>query len=225
MNIALILAAGSSLRTNTDIPKQFVLINNKPILLYSFLTFNEVEEIEHIYVVTSEEYMTYVDELLKDYPKYNGVILGGETRQESVSNALDILEAKYDENTTILIHDSARANVSKSIILRNIEASKKYPAITTAIDVSDTISLSKDKETIESYLNRDELKIIQTPQTFNLKLLFEAHQKAKLDNITATDDTKIIQHFNEKIHYVEGSSLNFKITKKEDLEIFLKLTK
>ena len=69
------------------------------------------------------------------------------------------------------------------------------------------------------------LEEVISPQTFNLKLLFEAHQKAKLDNITATDDTKIIKHLNEKVHYVEGSSLNFKITKKEDLEIFLKLTK
>lgn len=222
MNIAVILAAGNSTRLGGETPKQFKIINEKPVFMYSVNAFLNVKEIDEIYIVCAKEYF---DEIQK-YAGFAGdfriktPIIGGKTRQESVKNALDVIYQNHDKNDVILIHDSARALLTEDIIIRNIEASKKYHAITTAIPLHDTVATSLDQKSLDAFQNRDILFSIQTPQTFRLATIYAAHEAAKLTNLTATDDARLVQDNGGEIHIVLGNKNNFKITTIEDLKLF-----
>ena len=221
MNIAVILAAGSSIRTNSETPKQFSLVNNIPLFMYSVDAFLSVEEINEIYLVCSKEYLDFAAKYFKNPCKtrLKSIILGGSTRQESVKNAIDFLYENHGENDVILIHDSARPFVSKGIILENLSAIRKCDAITTADNVYDTVIESENNLEISEYKNREKLYVIQTPQTFKLKTIYEAHKYALENNIEATDDTKLVKQQGKEIQVVKGSRNNFKVTTKEDLEL------
>ena len=227
MNIALILAAGSGTRMNSELPKQFVVVNNKPLFLYSVETFQNNPDIDMIVIATNEQYISRVKELTMDYSKVEAVIAGGETRQASVYNGLKQIEKLINsENDNILIHDSARPLVSDRIISENVRACIKFGAVDTVIQASDTIINSKDSETINEILDRKEIYQTQTPQSFRFSIIKEAHERALKDNVpNVTDDCKLAMHFGVDVHFVQGDKLNFKVTTPEDLEMFKALVK
>ena len=227
MNIALILAAGSGTRMNNELPKQFVVINNKPLFLYSVETFNNNPDIDMIIIATNESYVDHVKELTGDYKKVVAVIAGGETRQASVYNGLKQIEKLIDsDNDIILIHDSARPLVSDRIISENVRACIQFGAVDTVVQASDTIINSKDNETINEILDRKEIYQSQTPQTFRFSVIKEAHERALQDQVpNVTDDCKLAMHFGVDVHFVKGDKLNFKVTTPEDLEMFKALAK
>ena len=227
MNIALILAAGSGTRMNSELPKQFVVVNNKPLFLYSVETFQNNPDIDMIVIATNEQYISRVKELTMDYSKVEAVIAGGETRQASVYNGLKQIEKLINsENDNILIHDSARPLVSDRIISKNVRACIKFGAVDTVIQASDTIINSKDNETINEILDRKEIYQTQTPQSFRFSIIKEAHERALKDNVpNVTDDCKLAMHFGVDVHFVQGDKLNFKVTTPEDLEMFKALVK
>lgn len=225
MNIALILAAGKGTRLGNKTPKQFLKVDNKPIFIYPLEAFNNCKNIDSILVVANKEYFSFVKENVEAYGinKYRGLIQGGETRQESVRNGLDYLSSVASDDDVILIHDSARAMVSEDIINANIAAMKKYDAVTTAIQASDTIVRSKDGKDIENALNRSELYLVQTPQTFRFKTIKEAHEKAI--NSNSTDDSQLVRELGIEVGIVPGDRNNFKITTIDDLNSFKKIIK
>lgn len=227
MNIALILAAGSGTRMNSELPKQFVVVNNKPLFLYSVETFQNNSDIDMIVIATNEQYISRVKELTMDYSKVEAVIAGGETRQASVYNGLKQIEKLINsENDNILIHDSARPLVSDRIISENVRACIKFGAVDTVIQANDTIINSKDNETINEILDRKEIYQTQTPQSFRFSIIKEAHERALKDNVpNVTDDCKLAMHFGVDVHFVQGDKLNFKVTTPEDLEMFKALVK
>lgn len=226
MNVALIVAAGTGSRMGKDIPKQFLLVNNKPLVIYSVEAFNQNALIDEIYIVTSENYMAEVKDwcLLYKLNKVINIIKGGDSRQESVYLGLKGIKAKDDD--VILIHDGARPLVSQDIINNNIEASKKYDAINTVIKANDTIMHSKDGSIVNDVPNREELYQSQTPQTFKYGLILKGHEYALKNNVpNVTDDVKIAMLLGIDVHLVEGNKRNFKITTEEDLELFKVLIK
>lgn len=227
MNIALIVAAGSGTRMgNLDCPKQFLLVNNKPILYYTVNAFETNPNIDKILIVTNKAYIKQVKNWSDQYQltKVNYVVEGGSTRQESVFNGLKALKnAGINENDVILIHDCARPLISQDIINNNIEACKKHDAVDTAIAASDTIMKSLNGDKIDSIPNRKELYQSQTPQTFKFGLIYKAHENAM--NNEATDDCMLVKMAGNDIYLVNGSKLNFKITTQEDLELFKSLIK
>lgn len=225
MNIALILAAGKGTRLGNKTPKQFLKVGDKPIFVYPLEAFNNCKNIDSILVVANEEYFSLIKENVEAYGinKYRGLIQGGETRQESVKNGLDYLSSVASDDDVILIHDSARAMVSEDIINANIAAMKEYDAVTTAIQASDTIVRSKDGKDIENALDRSELYLVQTPQTFKFKTIKEAHEKAFCAN--STDDSQLVRRLGIEVGIVNGDKNNFKITTVEDLENFKKIIK
>ena len=227
MNIALVLAAGSGTRMNNDQPKQFIMVNNKPLFLYSVEAFQNNEEIDAIIIATNKEHIEKVKELAKDYNKVKSVIAGGETRQQSVYNGLNEIEKFVNnEKDLVLIHDSARPLVSQRIINENIALGKQFGAVDTVVQASDTIINSKDQETINEILNRSELYQTQTPQTFEFGIIKKAHERALQDNVpNVTDDCKLVMHFGVDVHFAKGDKLNFKVTTPEDLEMFKALVK
>lgn len=220
MNIALIVAAGSGTRMGTDIPKQFLLVNDKPLLIYTIEAFNQNEDIDAIYIITSEDYILKVQAWCVAYKlnKVKDIVMGGNSRQESVYRGLKSIKANKDD--CILIHDGTRPLVSQDIINNNISASKKYDAIDTAIKASDTIINSKDGEIINTIPARNELYQSQTPQTFKYDLILKAHEAALSGQIQdATDDARLIMALGKEVHLVEGNKQNFKITTTDDLKL------
>ena len=228
MNIALVLAAGSGVRMNNSQPKQFLLVNEKPLFVFSVEAFQKNENINAIIIATNKECVEQVKNWCNKYQldKVKAVIAGGETRQASVYNGLKEIEKFADCKDLVLIHDSARPLVSQRIINDNIQLGQKYGAVDTVIQASDTIVNSKNEETINEILNRSELYQTQTPQTFEFGIIKKAHDRALQDNVpNVTDDCKLAMHFGADVHFAQGDKLNFKVTTPEDLEMFKALVK
>lgn len=222
MNIAILLLAGSSVRMkNSPIPKQLCLVNNKPLFIYSALTLQNTSDIDEIILVTSEKCLKKVKEAVSKYQltKVKDVILGGQSRQESVALALDYLKEKnIKDNDIVLIHDAARPLVNEKIIKDNILLCQRYDAVTTAINVEDTV-IDNDG----NYLDRSKILRLQTPQTFKFVLIYEAHQLAKENQLTVNDDSQLMDLVGHEVCYALGDKSNFKVTTDADLELLKKI--
>lgn len=230
MNIALIVAAGTGSRmAGADKPKQFLSVNNKPLMVYTIEAFEMHKDINQIVVVTNDGYVEQVKDWCKQYGlnKVKAVVLGGDTRQGSVFNGLQaIKEIGVKDDDIVLIHDAARPLVSKEIISKNIEACIEFDAVDTVIKANDTIVSSKSGETINDIPNRSELYQSQTPQAFKFGLIYEAHENAKAGKIpNVTDDAKLVISMGKDVHLVEGNKQNFKVTTPDDLVMLEALLK
>ena len=230
MNIALILAAGTGSRMgNSDKPKQFLLVQGKPLMVQTIEVFDVNPNIDKIVISTNEEYINEVKLMIKQYDltKVAKVVAGGATRQISVYNGLlGCKEIGAKDDDIIVIHDSARPLISPRIIKDNIECCKAYGAVDTVIKATDTIVKSEDSQTISEIPVRKELYQGQTPQTFKYSLIMEAHNAVKNKEVpNVTDDTKLVLLLGHKVHLVEGDKLNFKITTFDDLMMLKALLK
>lgn len=222
MNIALILASGSGTRmVGLDTPKQFCLVNNKPLFLYSVEAFEKNMSIDAIVVVTQSNFVGKVQNICDENAlfKVRLVTAGGETRQESVFKGLKAIKEFAQDDDIILIHDSARPLVSQEIIDNNIKGCEKFGAVETAVKTNDTIVKAGESNEV---LDRSNLYQVQTPQTFRYSIILKAHQQALKKGITsATDDAQLV----EGVQIVNGESTNFKITTIQDLKLFEALLK
>lgn len=229
MNIALILAAGNGTRMgNNTIPKQFLEIYNKPIVVHTIEQFEMHFDIDEIVVVTKKEYIDKIKIWIRQYDlsKVHHVIEGGDSRQISVYNGLKCIEKFANKDDIVLIHDSARPLVNHRIITDNINGAKTYGAVDTVIPSSDTIIHSKDGVVIDDVPLRKELFLGQTPQSFKVDLIIAAHEYANKNNITeASDDCQLIRRNSGTIHLIQGDRLNFKITTFDDLMMLKALLK
>ncbi|MCR5505586.1 MAG: 2-C-methyl-D-erythritol 4-phosphate cytidylyltransferase [Bacilli bacterium] len=230
MNIAMILASGTGSRMgNTDCPKQFLPIYNKPLIVHTIEAFEMHDEIEYIIVVTNENYIDQVKVWCKQYDlgKVKSVVAGGSSRQISVYNGLKALkENGVKDDDIVVIHDGARPLISQTIITDNVEGCKKYNAVDTVIPSSDTIIRSVDQETIKEIQKRSELFLGQTPQTFRYGIIKGAHDHAfEINDTDTTDDCKLVIKMGVPVHLVNGSKLNFKITTFDDLMMLKALLK
>ena len=219
MNIAIVLAGGTGSRMSLDMPKQFAVVKGKPIMAYTLSVFQNSPLVDSIYLASHKEYFKQSKQIINEYKlnKVKTVIEGGQTRQESVFNALRQINAKDDD--IILIHDCARPLVDEQIIKDNIEQCQLHDAVETAVKAVDT-TIEVSEEQFENSLNRDKLYQVQTPQTFKYKLIKEAHENAiknKLANIT--DDAQLVAKLGHKVFIVNGKKTNLKVTTDEDLKI------
>ena len=221
MNIALILAGGKGSRMgNTDQPKQFIDIYGKPLIIHTLECFDRHREIDYIIVACLKEWQEDLKIWIRKYDinKVKWIVDGGESRQESVYNGLKLIEKEIEGEDIIIIHDSARPLVSHRIISENIDAAKSYGAADTVIPTTDTIIRSEDTKIIHSVPKRNELYLGQTPQSFRFSIIKKAHEYSKQNDIKeATDDCQLVLKTGHPVHMVNGDSLNFKITKAEDL--------
>jgi len=221
MNIAVILAGGTGSRMGiVDKPKQFIDIYGKPIIVYTLETFDNHPEIDSIAVVCLKEWVDDLKILLRKYEinKVRWIVDGGQTRQESIYNAINALSNECKDDDILIIHDSVRPLVSHKIISNNISKAKEFGAVDTVVPSADTIVRSIDESTIEEVPTRSELYIGQTPQSFKYSLIKEAHENAiKNNNLNSTDDCQLVLGIGQKVHLVMGEKLNFKITSFDDL--------
>ena len=216
MNVAIILAAGNGTRLSNNIKKQFIKIHDKQLFLFSFDSFCS-SNIDKILIVSSKEDINYVRSLVSSNEKFLDVIAGGETRQQSVKNALDYLKGILADDDVILIHDAARPLIKIPLINEVLNKTIEYDCCSLILPIKDTI-ISLSNNNYESTLERDKLASVQTPQGFKFKIIYEAHQKAI--HSSATDDAQLVKRLGLNIHLIKGDEQNFKITTNEDLNYF-----
>ena len=216
MNVAIILAAGNGTRLSNNIKKQFIKIHDKQLFLFSFDSFCS-SNIDKILIVSSKEDINYVRSLVSSNEKFLDVIAGGETRQQSVKNALDYLKGILADDDVILIHDAARPLIKVPLINEVINKTIEYDCCSLILPIKDTI-ISLSNNNYESTLERDKLASVQTPQGFKFKIIYEAHLKAI--HSSATDDAQLVKKIGFNIHLIKGDEQNFKITTNEDLNYF-----
>lgn len=221
MICAVIPAAGQGSRMNSSVNKQFIDLCGVPVIVRTLRAFEESPLIDSIVAVTRDSEREELKLLCIKYniTKLMGIAHGGDTRQDSVRNALEFLaNIQVDpENCYVLIHDGARPFVYEDIIQRSIEAVRKYKACGVGVPVKDTIkNVSTDLKILET-LPRENLWAIQTPQSFHFPLISKLHQKAFDDRLQFTDDTSLAEHYGESAYMVQGDYQNIKITTPEDL--------
>ena len=213
----IVLAAGDGIRLKSKTPKAFNKVNNKTLLEYSLDTFKNFPEIKKTVIVYNKKNKQYLSKLkLKNTLK----IIGGKTRQQSTFNALK--KIKKMNCNKVLIHDSARPNPSIKLIKRIIYSLKKNDAVIPVIKINDATKIFK-KNIVIGNLNRDNLKLAQTPQGFKFKKLYQKHH----ENINEAfdDDSALFTKDNEKIFTVNGDKNNLKITDEGDLNNFKAIKK
>jgi 2-C-methyl-D-erythritol 4-phosphate cytidylyltransferase len=222
MNIAIIVAAGSGKRFGGEIPKQFLQISEKPLLIYTLEKFENCDSIDEIVLVLASDYIEKFSKLLENFQlnKLTKIVSGGETRAESVINGLNSIErAKI-----IAVHDGARPLVTDEEITKTIEKAKETGAACLVAKITDTIK-QVSGEKIKKTIDRETLRRALTPQCFQFEILKKAFENADLTE-SATDECFLVEKIGYEISFVEGSAKNIKITTKEDLkiaEIFLKV--
>ena len=225
MNIAIIFASGKGTRMGIEIPKQFLEINGKPILVHTVELFQYHNMIDKIYISTLKEYIPYVRNLVEmnKLTKVVSVIEGGKTAQDSIYNALKKTEEENQSDSIVLLHDGVRPFVSSDVITANIESVKKYGNAITSIPAYETIMMSKDGNLINDVTVRSETFIGQAPQSFYLKDIIDAHEKIRNSENGYTnmvDACTIIRTLGKEVHLVPGNRGNIKITTPEDVYTF-----
>ena len=217
MNFAILLLGGNGNRLKSELPKQFIKINDKEVFLYSYEIFLNHPDIDKIILVTLKEFIPFVKE--KVNLEKTIVIEGGLTRQESVFNALKYLKDKINDSDIIIIHDACRPLITTSIITSSINEIKDNDAVITSMEATNSLAL-KDGDYLSYYIDRSKVVEIQTPQTFRYKDIYEAHLNAYINKKSYTDDGSILENKFKKVKLIRGNSFNFKITTFEDLILF-----
>ena len=217
---AMVLAAGSGSRMKSKTPKQFMTLGDKPLIYYSLRTF-EASVVDEIILVCRYEDIEFCrEEVVKkyDFTKVRRIVAGGKERYDSVSKGLKALNKKSD---IVMIHDGARPFVTNGMILSSISAARRYKACTTAVPAKDTIKVVDEDMFGIDTPDRKTLYQIQTPQTFDRKLLEEAYSRLRADEKkNITDDTMIVEKYmDQKVKIIDGSYENIKVTTPEDMKI------
>ncbi|MCQ2543925.1 MAG: 2-C-methyl-D-erythritol 4-phosphate cytidylyltransferase [Lachnospiraceae bacterium] len=218
---AVVLAGGAGKRMNSDVPKQYLELNGKPILAHSLIAFqnSDVDDIIVVCKAGDEDYIRreYVEKY--NINKVSAICVGGKERYNSVYNGL---KACVDSDY-VLIHDGARPYVSKDIIKRNMEEVVKYHAVVTAVVATDTIKIADEDGFVVTTPIRKNCYAMQTPQTFEYKLIFEAYDKyinalESGEKIQVTDDAQVMElYMNKRVKLIEGEYTNIKITNPSDM--------
>ncbi len=226
MVFSVILAGGTGNRMgNTDKPKQFLTIKDKPIIIHTIEKFLAQPKFEKIIVLTPREWIDHTNRIIN---KYIGecvkieVISGGDTRNETIMNSIDYIEKNFtlDDDTIIVTHDSVRPFVTHRIIEENIEAAQTFGACDTVIPATDTIVESIDGNVISSIPERKNMYQGQTPQSFKAKQLREIYSTlTDSERDILTDAAKILVMKGYDVKLVQGETYNIKITYPYDLKI------
>lgn len=229
MNIALILAGGQGARMGSDVPKQFLPLYGKPVIMYSMTAFQNHPMIDEIYIVCQSDWVDRMNVLFNSeygLTKLKKIIAGGETRKQSSYNGLVEIERCHSQDDVILIHDSARPLITERIITDNITSVLSHDASATVIPSTDTILMSLDGEMVLSGPPRSTLFSAQTPQSFKLGLILSAHRSFDIltlgtenSQMEITDDAGLLLNQDIPVKLVLGDKKNIKITTQEDIAI------
>ncbi|MDU9695511.1 MULTISPECIES: 2-C-methyl-D-erythritol 4-phosphate cytidylyltransferase [Priestia] len=210
----IVLAAGQGKRMKAGRNKQFLTIQNVPLIIHTLQKFEQDPWCSGIVLVVNKKEVAIFEELLTEYPiqKVQSLTVGGDERQHSVYNGLKNLK----QAQMVLIHDGARPFVQQNTIHELVEKAASDKAAVLAVPVKDTIKRVEQGTVIET-VERSSLWAIQTPQAFLFDVVMDAHEKAKTNEYLGTDDASLVEKAGQKVSIVEGNYDNIKLTTPEDL--------
>jgi 2-C-methyl-D-erythritol 4-phosphate cytidylyltransferase len=214
-NYAIIVAGGTGTRMQSAVPKQFLLLNGLPVLMHTILAFTQSTIKPNIILVLPAAYHDYWKELCSNH-QFNTphqLVTGGEARFHSVKNGLDLIPA--DDDALVAIHDAVRPLTSSQVIETSYQYAQEYGNAVTAVKSRDSVRQVVNNTSVS--LLRDQIYLIQTPQTFKADLLKKAYEQPYSEHFT--DDASVVEQYGVEIHLTEGSHQNIKITFPEDIAI------
>lgn len=222
-NIALIIAGGSGARMNQDIPKQFLTVNERPVIVYTLEAFQNHADIDVIAVVCLEGW----EQVLRAYAnqfnitKLQYIIPGGENGQSSIRNGVLELEKHFDPDDIVMIHDAIRPMVSAEIISDCLVKTRQYGSAIATIPCQEAMLETTDGKVSSGTYPRDQLKRTQTPQGFLLGKISDLHRRALDQGITGSvASCTLMIEMGEQVYFSAGSEKNIKLTTVDDIDIF-----
>lgn len=217
---AIIPAAGKGIRMGQPEPKQFLALQGDPILIHTLRVFQQIVSIGYIVVVVPAAYRSTVEDLIRHHglTKVYMVIAGGKERQDSVRAGLGVLP---EEVELVLVHDGVRPFVPVSVVESCLQEAENYGAAMVAVPVKDTLKIVSDQKVVEHTVKRDGVWQAQTPQAAAKSLLNRAYRRLALakEHYIATDEAGLLELLGHPVKVVEGSEMNIKITRQEDLTL------
>jgi len=225
MNIAVIFAGGVGTRMNSkDIPKQFLMVHGKPIIVHTIEIFQSHPDIDGIVVACVEDWIDYMKDMQYRYrlDKIGAIVPGGTTGQMSIYNGIKAAADTFGvEENIVLIHDGVRPLINHKTISDNIEAVKKFGNAITCAPTKETVVLVSEGGNVESVVEREQSRTAKAPQSFFLKDVLKAEEDSIAAGIINEIDTcTLMAHHGVKLHVVEGDYDNIKITTPEDFYMF-----
>lgn len=221
INTAIVLAGGNGSRMKSNVPKQYICINDRPIIYYSLLAFEECEFISNVILVARAEDVEYCrKEIVEKYrlTKVSHIVPGGAERYLSVYNGL----MNATDSDYVWIHDGARPCIDGEMLIRLRDAVLKHKAVVAAVPSKDTVKIADDSQFVKSTPNRNLVWNVQTPQIFRLKLLEQAYAElmSLQEHPIITDDAMIVEQFGDiPVRLEMGDYNNIKVTTPEDIEL------
>lgn len=218
-SIALIPAAGMGKRMGASINKQYLLLNDLPIVARTIAVFEQSSLIDAIYLVIPEEEIPYCREHVVDacgFRKIAAIVPGGPERQNSVMNGLRAMQKSVSDADVVLIHDGVRPLVTEIMLRDSITIARLHDGAVVAVPVKDTIKVVHDG-IVHDTPPRENLWQAQTPQSFRFGIIFKAHLSAETGSFSGTDDASLIERDGGEVRIIRGDYRNIKITTPEDL--------
>jgi len=225
MTYALIIAGGSGNRMGQDIPKQFINVYDKPVIIYTLEAFQNHPEIDFIQVVCIEGWHDILRAYAKQFSitKLKDIILGGSSAQESIRNGVTSLKDICNDDDLIIIHDGVRPLVDDFVLSDVIVKAKQFGNAVTSMPYNEQIFKIYDDFSTKEYIPRETLRRVSTPQAYNFKKLYDSYEKAFNENIgigpSSYTNTMMVE-LGETLYFAAGSDKNIKLTTKENLEMF-----
>ena len=224
MNIAIIFAGGSGVRMGAGMPKQFLEINGKPIIIHTLDNFQRSPLIDKIYISCKKDYidrLTYMTDYYR-ITKTCGIVEGGQTGQDSIYNGLKCALSENPADSVVLIHDGVRPLLGDDVIEKNIESVKKHGTAITCTPFFETPVVSTSGDVVEEMPLRKYMYTAQAPQSFRLGEIVEAHEEIRKVNPEyrdIADSCTLFRHLGKEVYIVEGNRGNIKVTTPEDFYI------
>lgn len=212
----IIAAAGNSTRYGTGKSKQFLILDNTPVLIKSIQAFEEIDDVKEIIVTARKQDFDIIEDFIAQYGvrKVKHIVEGGATRQDSIYAAVEKIDEKAD---LVAVHDGARPLIKRKVIESVIRKADEVDAAACAVPVKDTIKIIDSSGKIVTTPERDSLRAVQTPQIFRFSLYKEAIEKAVSDGKQYTDDCQLVESMGYPVYLVDGDYENIKITTPDDL--------
>ncbi|MCU9533617.1 2-C-methyl-D-erythritol 4-phosphate cytidylyltransferase [Streptococcus sp. CSL10205-OR2] len=226
MITTLLTAAGTGSRMKQDIPKQFLHVNNKPIIIHTMEVFQNDPNIDAIVVVTLKSWVKVLHAYAKQFniTKLKKIVVGGKTGQASILKGINAIKKISSEDSIVMIHDGNRPLVTSEIIDNAIATYHQYGSAVAAIPTTEAVFMSQDGVHGESVIDRDLLYRTQTPHVYKLSDVIKIHEKAAEKGITKSAATCVLMHeLGEKVYFSKGCETNLKITTVNDLLMFKSL--
>lgn len=227
-NYVILLAGGVGKRMGADIPKQFMEVDGKPIIVYSIENFQRNPQIEKIVVVCVKDWIDHLRELVAKYAltKVEWVVPGGDTGHDSIRNGVFFLKDKIEPCDYVVVHDAVRPILPQKAIDEVLRVAHENGNASSSIVCHPPIVYTEDGKSGVTDVDREHVMLTASPQVYNYALALKCYEKAEQENKhNFTFTSSLLIHYGERVYFAKGTTSNIKVTKKEDLALFGALLK